>query len=79
MVKNPPVNSGDPGDSSSIPGLRRSLGGGNDNPPQYSCRKSHGQRSPEGYSPRGHKESDTTGHTHTKHMMLMRPLKSIGI
>ena len=39
VVKNPPVNAGDPEDSSSIPGLRRSLGGGNDNPLQYSCLK----------------------------------------
>ena len=39
VVKNPPVNAGDPEDSSSIPGLRRSLGGGHDNPLQYSCLK----------------------------------------
>ena len=31
---------------------------------QYSgLKKSHGQRTLEGYSPRGHKESDTTEHT----------------
>ena len=34
MVKNPPANVGD---SSSIPGLGRSLGEGNGNPFQYSC------------------------------------------
>ena len=34
MVKNLPVNAGDPG---SIPGLGRSSGEGNDNPFQYSC------------------------------------------
>ena len=34
MVKNPPANAGDTG---SIPGLRRSPGGGNGNPLQYSC------------------------------------------
>ena len=34
MVKNPPANAGDVG---SIPGLRRSLGGGNGKPLQYSC------------------------------------------
>ena len=33
-VKNPPVKVGGAG---SIPGLGRSSGGGNDNPPQYSC------------------------------------------
>ena len=34
MVKNPPVNAGDPG---SIPGLGRSLGGGNGSSLQCSC------------------------------------------
>ena len=33
-------------DTGSVPGLGRSLGGGHDNPLQYSClEKSHGQRS----------------------------------
>ena len=35
--KNLPANAGDTGDSSSIPGSRRSPGGGNGNPLQYSC------------------------------------------
>ena len=30
-------NAGDAGEASSIPGLGRSLGGGHDNPLQYSC------------------------------------------
>ena len=34
MVKNPPANAGDSG---SIPGSGISPGGGNGNPPQYSC------------------------------------------
>ena len=34
VVKNLPAIAGDMG---SIPGLGRSLGGGNGNPPQYSC------------------------------------------
>ena len=34
MVKNLPANVGDPG---SIPGSRRSSGGGNGNPLEYSC------------------------------------------
>ena len=34
MVKSPPANVGD---ADSIPGLRRSPGGGNGNPLQYSC------------------------------------------
>jgi len=37
MVKILPANAGDLRESSSIPGLRRSPGEGNDNPLQYSC------------------------------------------
>ena len=37
VVKNPPVNAGDTGDASLIPGLGRSPGGGHGNPLQYSC------------------------------------------
>ena len=37
VVKNPPANAGEVGDAGSIPGLGRSLGGGNGNPLQYSC------------------------------------------
>ena len=49
------------GDLGSIPGSGRSPGEGNGNPLQYSCLKNpHGQRSLVGYSPWGHKESDTT-------------------
>ena len=49
------------GDLGSIPGLARSPGGGHDNSLQYSCLENpHGQRSLVGYSPWGHKESDTT-------------------
>ena len=49
-VKESACNAGDPG---SIPGSGRVPGEGNGNPLQYSC--------PEhGYSPWGHKESDTT-------------------
>ena len=64
VVKNPPANAGDVG---SIPGFGRSPGGGNGNLLQYSCwEKSHGQKSPVGYSPWGHKdESDITEHAHT--------------
>ena len=36
-VKNPPANAGDTKDVGSIPGLGRSLGGGNGNPFLYSC------------------------------------------
>ena len=37
MVKNPPANAGDEGDSGSAPGLGRSPEDGNCNPLQYSC------------------------------------------
>ena len=37
VVKNSPANAGATGDSSSIPGSRRSPRGGNDNPLQRSC------------------------------------------
>ena len=61
VVKNLPANAGDTADSDLIPGSGRSPGGGNGNTLQYSClKKSHGQRSLEGYGPWGHKESDTT-------------------
>ena len=49
------------GDQGSIPGLRRSPGGGYGNPLQYSCLENrHGQRSLAGYRPWGHEESDRT-------------------
>ena len=37
VVKNPPVNAGDIRDIGLIPGLERSPGEGNGNPPQYTC------------------------------------------
>ena len=49
------------GDLGSIPGLGRSPGEGNSNPPPvFLPGKSHGQRILAGYSPWGRKESDTT-------------------
>ena len=49
------------GDLGSIPALGRSPGGEHGNPLQYSCLENpHGQRNLAGYSPWGHKESDTT-------------------
>ena len=49
------------GDLGSIPGLGRSPGGGHDNLLQYSCLDNRMDRgSLAGYSPWGHKESDTT-------------------
>ena len=61
VVKNLPVNAVDIWDMGSIPVLGRSPGGGHGNSFQYSCLEHpHGQRSLEGYSPWGHKSSDTT-------------------
>ena len=61
VVRIPPANVGDIREAGSIPGLGRSSGGGHGNPLQYSCLENpHGQRSLEGYSPQGHKKSDTT-------------------
>ena len=37
MAKNPPANAGEARDTSSIPGLERSPGGGNGNPLQLPC------------------------------------------
>ena len=51
QVKNSPANAGDAKDASSILGPGRSPGGGHGNPVQYSCLKSHGQRSLAGYNP----------------------------
>ena len=63
LAKNPPVFVGDLG---LIPGLRRSPGGGHDNPLQYSCVENpHGQQSLEGYGPWGRKELDTTERLNT--------------
>ena len=48
-------------DSGKLPGLGRSPGGGHGNPLQYSCLENlHGYRRLMGYSPWGHKESNTT-------------------
>ena len=69
VVKNLPANAGDAG---SNPESGRFSGEGNGNPLQYSCLgKSHGQRGLEGYSPWGHKEQDTTEHTHTRDCNLL--------
>ena len=66
MVKNPPASAGDAADKGSIPGLGGPPGEGNGNPVQYSCLgspmdKGAWQATVHG----GHKELDTTQHTHT--------------
>ena len=59
------------GDLRSIPGMRRSPGGGRGNPLQYSCLKNpHGQKSLGSYSPWGCKELDATKHTMILYALL---------
>ena len=54
-------SSEDTGDAGLIPGSGKSSEGGKWQPaPVFLPEKSHGQRSLEGYSPKGPKESDTT-------------------
>ena len=52
------------GDPDLIPGSWRSPGEGNGNPLRIPAWGSHVQRRLAGYSPWGHKESDTTEHAH---------------
>ena len=69
MGKESTCSAGDAGGS--IPGSRRSPGGGCGNPLQCSCReKSHRQRSLEGYSAWGHKELDMTEATEHAHRLV---------
>ena len=66
VVENLPADAGDPGDAGLMPGSGRSPGGGCWQPnPVFLPREPHGQTSLVGYSPWGHKESDTTEHTCT--------------
>ena len=61
------------GDLGSIPELGRDTGGGHGNPLQYSCLENpYEQRSLAGYSPWGHKESDTTEQLSTAHHRHIR-------
>ena len=65
MGKESSCNAGDTENVGLIPELGRCPGEGNGNPLQFFPGKSHGRRSLVGYSPWGHKESDTTKHAHT--------------
>ena len=61
VVKNPPANIGDAGDTALIPQSRRSPGGGNGNPLQYSAWKIPWTECPgEDCIPWGRKELDMT-------------------
>ena len=63
MVKNLPVNAGDTRDVGSIPGWRRSPGGGHGNPLQYPCLENPMDRGAWGATVHGVAESDRTGVT----------------
>ena len=65
------------GDAGSIPGLGTSPWRRKWQPtPVFLPGESHGQRSLAGYSPQGHKESDTTkAAEHTQHKFLQRTEK----
>ena len=61
VVKNPPANAGDSGDTGSIPGSERSPWSQKWQPtPVFLPGKFHGQGTLAGYSPWDDKESDTT-------------------
>ena len=80
MVKNPPANTGDERDAGLIPGFRRSPGGGNGNPLQYSCLENsmdrgawcatvHGVRKSQAW-PSTHAHTHTHTHTHMSGSLL---------
>ena len=66
MIKNLPAIAGDAGDMGLISGSERFPGVENGDHSSILARQSYQQRSLAGYSPCGHREFDTTGHTHTK-------------
>ena len=67
VVKNPPANTGNTKDMSSIPGWRRPPGERNDNPLQFLPGEFQEQRSLAGNSPWSRKESNTTEQLCTSH------------
>ena len=60
VVKNAPANAGDAGDMGLIPGLGRSLRGGNGNPLQYPCLEHLMDRGVWEVMVHGHTQSDAT-------------------
>ena len=69
MGKNPPASTGDSRDIGSIPGSGRSRGIGNWKPnPVFLPGEFHRERNLVGYSPWGHKESDTNKYAHTDYI-----------
>ena len=71
---------GDETDADSVPGLGGSPGGGHGNTLQDFCLENpHEQRSLVGYSPWGHKESDTTEQLSTHKETLRDLIKSLDV
>ena len=70
MVKNPPANTGDLRDAGLIPGWRRSPGGGNGNPLQYSCLEISWTEEPGRLQSMGSQRADMTEvtYTHTNYL-----------
>ena len=73
MVKTPPANTGDGGGVGLIPGFMKIPWSRQWQPtPVFFPGESHGQRGPEGYSPWGCKESDTTEQLNSKQQRLRK-------
>ena len=68
VITNLPANAGDTRDTSSMPGLGRSPGGGHGHPLQYACLENPRDRGSWGYSPWVEESSDVTEHTHIIHL-----------
>ena len=76
VVKNLPASAGDVGDVGLIPASGRSPWRRAWQPtPAFLPGESHGQRSLNGYSPQGHKESDTTEVIQQAHQYKIKSLK----
>ena len=73
VVKNPPANAGDTGDTGSIPGSGRSSAGGNGNPLQYSCLKNSMGRGAWWAIVHGVAKSWTrlSTHTHARYLLVL--------
>ena len=65
MVKSPPANAGDTGDTGLIPGSESSPGEGNGNPLQYSCLENSIDREARQTTVHGVAKSQTQLSTHT--------------
>ena len=66
VVKNPTLKVGDVRDADSTPGSGRSPGGGNGNPPQYSCLEIPWTEDPVGLQSMGITKSRTCLSTHAQ-------------